>query len=100
MDVYDRPALEWVARALRPGDVNGRGGAAENLEQHAHRDESGAPPAIAAQGPHGRALQSNQSAFLVQYTEHRFLADSLRSGFGARRRSEARQHLAEAPTQA
>ena len=38
--------------------------APENLEQHAHRDESRAAPATAAQGAHGRALRQINPHFL------------------------------------
>src|SRR5260370_30931016 len=74
-----RPPLELVAWAVRLGNGHVRLRAAKNLEQHARRDEPGAPPAVAAQGSHRRTLQPNQSALFIQHAEDRFFADSLRS---------------------
>src|SRR5712671_682119 len=72
-----RSTLELVAAVVRLGHGDVRSSAAENLEQHARGDESGAPPAIAAEGAHGRAVEPDQSALFVQHAEYRFVADSV-----------------------
>src|SRR6266404_2226717 len=75
--VCDRAALGLVAGIVRAGHADVGGGAAEDLEQHAHRNESGAAPAVAAEGAHGRAFEPDQSALFVQYAEHGVVADPL-----------------------
>ena len=79
---------------------DGRRGSDEDLEQHAPRNESRAAPAVAAQGAHGRADRANQSSFFVQHAQYRVVADSLRSGHGARRGHQAEQYFAAALAQA
>src|ERR1700732_170021 len=51
-----RPALELVAAAVRFSNGDVRGGAAENLEQHARGDEPRAAPTVTAEGAHGRPI--------------------------------------------
>src|SRR5438552_13065846 len=63
--VCHRSALGLVAGPGGDRDADVGGCAAEDLEQHAHRNESGATPAVAAEGAHGRAIQPDQSALFV-----------------------------------
>src|SRR5208337_1290280 len=70
-----RSALELGAVPRGIGHADERGGAPENLEQHAHRDEPGAPPAAPAARQDGCSLQPDQSTFSVQYAQHSFRTD-------------------------
>src|SRR5438874_1730689 len=84
--------------AFLMGLLGGR--VAENLEQHAQRNEARAPPAAPAEGAHGRAVAADQSALSFQHAEYGDLADSFRPGRGSRRGAEAEQHSAQTAAQA
>src|SRR5215470_16236855 len=60
-----RSGLELVAGVVGAGDGDGSRGAAENLEQHADRNEPRAAPAIVAESAHGCAVEPDQSTFLI-----------------------------------
>src|SRR5258705_10283406 len=77
MAVLHPSGVGLVADTLCAGDADVRGCAAEDLEQHAHRNESRAAPATAAQGAHGRAFEPDQSTLFVQHAEHGVVADSV-----------------------
>src|SRR5207245_275501 len=68
----DRSELGLVAGARGDRHTNVCRCPAENLEQHAHRDEPRAAPAAFVEGTYGCALQPDQSALSVQYAQHRF----------------------------
>src|SRR2546421_10100896 len=77
MAFRDSRALGLVASARGDRHVDVRGITAENLEQHAQRDEPRTTPAASAEGPHGRAVAADQSALSLQHAEYRDGSDSL-----------------------
>src|SRR5580698_11195776 len=58
----DSSAMGLVARPDGDSYADVRRRPIENLEQHAHRDESRAPPTAPLESAHGRALPPNQPA--------------------------------------
>src|SRR5438045_3997324 len=77
MVVRGGSALGLVAWIGGDCDIDVGCRAAENLEQHPYRDESGTAPAIVAESAHGCSVQPDQSALFVQHPEYCFGADSL-----------------------
>ncbi len=97
--LHRRPELV-VRRSARAGDHDGRRRSHQDLEQHAHPDESRAASAIAAQGAHGRAFQPDQPSFSVQHAQYGLFVDSLRSRSGAGRGAQAEQYPSPPAAQA
>src|SRR5437764_3524786 len=77
MALRDSRALGLVAGARGDRHVDVRGLTAENLEQHAQRDEPRTAPAASAESAHGCAVAADQSAFSLQHAEYRDSANSL-----------------------
>ena len=112
------PAAGWVSRSVfsltpagshpPPLDAGGdlrdhavRGGhSAQDLEQHAQREEAGGAGAAAGGGAPGGAHQPDQSALPVQYAELGLVADPHRSQPGARDGGAALQSAAPSAAQA
>src|SRR5260370_545974 len=76
-------ALGLVADPGGDCDTDVGGGAAENLEQHAHRDEPGEAPATAAESAHGRPFAPDESALFFQPPEYGVDPASRGSAFSA-----------------
>ena len=77
MALCGRPALGLVAGPGGDCNADVRRGTAEDLEQHAHRNEPRAPPTTFAEGAHGRAVEPDQPTLFVQYIEHCLIVDSI-----------------------